>query len=125
MEISNWTLYSYCKIGESEVIMSLLYRTVHPTTIYEDIKVNTSVNQNFLILKAIERISQGKGITHKYVCGNSIDYIEHGNNGYTICLENGCEWRIRRPSDYVEANALELFSKKVDQHNQELAAKYL
>jgi hypothetical protein len=77
------------------------------------------------MITAIERLAQGKGITHKYVCGVSVDYVEHGDpNRFTICLENGSEWVIRRPSDYDNARELELFSKYVDQRNQELMSEH-
>ncbi len=127
MRVNNWNIRVYCQVGEcgTDVIMSLLLRKVHPTTIYSDIKTNTPVNHNYLILKAIDRLMQGKGITHKYICNNSIDYVEHNDPcRHTICLENGNEWIIRKPSDYTEANKLEVFSKKLDQRNQELAAKH-
>jgi hypothetical protein len=49
MEINDWNLFSYCKIGEcgAEVIMSLLCRAVHPTTIYKDIMTHTPVNHDY------------------------------------------------------------------------------
>lgn len=125
MKINTWTIFAYCKVGEcgAEMIMSLIQKEIQPASVYTDLCTNTPVD-NYLILKAVNRIMQGKGIAHRYVCDNSVDYVMHKDNRYTICLENGREWRIRKPSFYASAHDLESFSKYVDQCNQQLIAKH-